>query len=96
MNQRNSTLRTTNSDSRIRGLELDEKEEELFMRTRQVQKSFKMMSRHFLELDFEIHATLEKENSQLMAKYAKGVRKFLKGTKNLSKILKIGWVLLWG
>lgn len=81
-------------DSRLKNLRLDENEEKLFLRTRQVQKSFKMMSKHFLELDFEIHATLEKENQTLMNIHAKEKKKFLRNAKNLSKILALGITLL--
>ena len=60
----------------------------LFIRAREVLRALKMTEKDFLELDLQIHKTLEEENEILQDKIEKKQKKFIKATKPLQKILK--------
>jgi hypothetical protein len=62
----------------------------LFMRSRKIFRALKMADKDFLELDLQIHASLEQENEMLQGKISKNRKKFLKATKPLQKVLKYG------
>lgn len=66
------------------------KEKLVFGRARKVFKALRMAEKDFLELDLQIHATLEGENHILQNKIEKTRKKFIKATKRLQKVLKYG------
>ena len=64
------------------------KEKLIYIKAKQIMTALKMAEKDFLELDLQIHKTLEEENHILQDKIEKKQKKFIKATKPLQKVLK--------